>query len=154
MGWHPSEATALLTAAARGVRGTVEVRDAGLKVELTEASAALYRLPISDALRTNSLVAHLADTTTIEQVEDITREHCGFCEIDYERTKQERTISAPERSGVSDLDAAIRAFEHDALTRGVDYVTFRRIAEAIGPARVDIPAMRRHLLATRPDHYE
>ena len=30
--WHPSEATALLVAAARGLRGRVEIRDAGLGV--------------------------------------------------------------------------------------------------------------------------
>ncbi|WP_416072303.1 DUF1152 domain-containing protein [Streptomyces sp. ME18-1-4] len=30
--WHPSEATGMLAAAARGVRGTCEVRDAGLPI--------------------------------------------------------------------------------------------------------------------------
>lgn len=154
LGWHPSEATALLAAAARGIRGTVEVRDAGLSVELSDTSAAIYRLPLPEALRTNYLAARLADTTSLVQAEDITRECCGFCEIDYERAKQLHADSAPESSTRRDLDAAICAFEHDALTRGVKYVTFRRMAEAMGSTRVDGSEIRRHLLTTRPDNYD
>jgi hypothetical protein len=40
--------------------------------------------------------------------------------------------------------------EHDAAARGIDYVTFRRIAEAtvLGPEAV--ADLRAHLVATRP----
>lgn len=152
--WHPSEATALLAAAARGIRGTVEVRDAGLEVEITDVSTAIFRLPLLDALRRNRLATQLADTTSIGQAEDITRELCGFCEIDYESAKRGRTATDAGQSTGSSLDTAIHTFEHDALTRGVDYVTFRRMAEAIGPAPLGALEMRCHLVATRPGQYD
>src|SRR2546423_3770665 len=44
--WHPSEASALLAAASVGLRGRVEIRDAGLPVELNDASAGVYELPL------------------------------------------------------------------------------------------------------------
>ena len=42
---HPSEATTLLAAALDGVRGRVEIRDAGAKLNLTSQSADAFSLP-------------------------------------------------------------------------------------------------------------
>ena len=42
--WHPTEASGLLAVAAQGLRGTVETRDAGDRVELTDATPALLAL--------------------------------------------------------------------------------------------------------------
>ncbi|CAJ59498.1 hypothetical protein FRAAL0830 [Frankia alni ACN14a] len=39
--WHPSEATALATAAAMGARGRVEIRDNGTPIDLTDRSAGI-----------------------------------------------------------------------------------------------------------------
>jgi hypothetical protein len=152
--WHPSEATALLAAAARGIRGRVEIRDTGLPVDLTDDSAAVYPLHLADVLAVNPLVDALADTVTLAQAEEVTRKHCGFSEIDYERAKQRHRDSGASSGSVLDLDDAARAFERDAASRGVDYVTFRRMAEAIAPTTGDATAVRRHLIATRPDHYD
>ncbi|MEU3314396.1 DUF1152 domain-containing protein [Streptomyces sp. NPDC006662] len=44
--WHPSEASALLAAAARGLRGGCVVRDTGKPVILSDASARVYRIPL------------------------------------------------------------------------------------------------------------
>ncbi len=152
--WHPSEATALLAAAARGIRGRVEVRDAGLTVELTDNSAAVYRLPLGAAVDANALVRATANTTSLGGAEEVTRRVCGFSEIDYERAKCQRIASATATADRLDLDTAVRMFEQRASARGVDYTTFRRIAEAIGPPLVETSDLRKHLIATRPEGYD
>jgi hypothetical protein len=152
--WHPSEATALLAAAARGIRGRVEIRDTGLTVDLTDNSPGVYALPIVAVLDHNRLATALADTRTLTQAEQATREQCGFTEIDHERAKRQRSESPRDQLGGFDLDSAVRNFERAALARKVDYVTFRRIAEAISPAPFNAADIRRHLIATRPSRYE
>ena len=96
--WHPSEATALLAAAALGLRGVVEVRDSGLVVELTDRSAEVSTLPLSAALAVNTLASTLDQTTSLAEAEDVARTICGFSEIDYERTKAERMRPTRPRS--------------------------------------------------------
>ncbi|HEX8803597.1 MAG TPA: DUF1152 domain-containing protein, partial [Acidimicrobiales bacterium] len=59
---HPSEATALLAGAARGLRGRVEVRDSGLVVDLTDRSPDVYRLRLADALAANQVATRLGAT--------------------------------------------------------------------------------------------
>jgi hypothetical protein len=152
LSWHPSEATALWVAAARGLRGTVEIRDSGLQVHLTDLSPNAYAIPIDDAIASNQLASALADSSSLTEAEDVCRDVCGFSEIDYERDKAARSNVSKHPQDVAQLDSSVRDFEHDALERGVDYVTFRRIAEAVASA-TEAPNLRRHLVATRPDHY-
>lgn len=142
---HPSEATALLAAAARGLRGRAEIRDGGLPVRLTDHSAQVLRTPL--AAVDSPLVRALAGSASLPEAERLTREICGFSELDYERHKAGRPRPArlPEN-----LDESIRAFERAARQRGADYVTFRRIAEAIG---APLAELRSHLLATRPENF-
>ena len=150
--WHPSKATALLAAAALGLRGAVEVRDSGLVVELTDRSARISTLPLSAALAVNTLASNLVQTTSLAEAEDVARTVCGFSEIDYERTKAERIRPTRPHRIASDTDAAVDTFEHDAAARGIDYVTFRRIAEATALDPASAADLRAHLVATRPDH--
>ena len=153
--WHPSEGTALLAAAARGLRGKVEVRDVGLVVDLTSHSPAVYRLPVDQALAINELAAALTDSSSLVEAEDIARKVCGFSEIDYERAKQAALAAAPppDRRGLEQLDDDVRAFERDAASRGIVYVTFRRIAEAISVPANQTDQLRRHLTTARPGQY-
>jgi hypothetical protein len=150
--WHPSEATALLAAAALGLRGRDEVRDAGLVAVLTHESPNSYPVGLAGAVARNRLASGLGDTISLDEVEDNTRTTCGFSEIDYERTRA-RTRGPTHRSTITGADEAIRTFEHGAARRGIDYVTFRGIAEAtnLGPAAAQ--DLRHHMIASRPDHY-
>ena len=154
LNWHPSEATALLAAAARGIRGRVEIRDAGLAVDLTDNSPEIYALPIATVVEHNRLAVALADTRSLGEAEDATRDHCGFTEIDHERAKRLRSELTRRPGRSLELDAALRRFEREAAARRVDYVTFRRIAEALRPASIDVADLRRHLVTTRPEHYD
>src|SRR3954451_8188441 len=48
--WHPTEASALLAASADGIRGRVEIRDAGTPIDLTPQSAQVWSMLATDAL--------------------------------------------------------------------------------------------------------
>jgi hypothetical protein len=150
--WHPSEATALLAAAALGLRGVVEVRDSGLVVKLTDRSAGVSTLPLSAALAVNALASSLGQTTGLDDAEDVARTICGFSEIDYERRKAERPTPAGPHRITRATEDAVDTFEHDAAARGIDFVTFRRIAEATALDPGSAADLRAHLVATRPDH--
>jgi hypothetical protein len=153
--WHPSEATALLVAAARGLRGRVLIRDAGLDVDLTDASPGVHVLPLADAVAGNRLAGALGDTTSLAEVEEVTRAVCGLSEIDTERRKAARRAAAPPapRPTPPELDVLVAGIEADAVERGAHYLTFRRIAEATGLPPGAVAGLRAHLLASRPDRY-
>jgi hypothetical protein len=143
--WHPSEATALLAAAARGVRGRVEIRDRGLPVALTDTSPAILRIGLADALRRNRLARGLVDTAGLAEAERITWDTCGRSELHHERSKAERLTTAARVPGAA-IESAVRAFEGDARSRGIDLVTTRRVAEATS---IPIGLVRHHLEETR-----
>ncbi|MFI1533678.1 DUF1152 domain-containing protein [Streptomyces anandii] len=85
--WHPSEATALLAATARGVRGTCEIRDAGLPVPLTDESPTVHEVDLDDAASRNQLARATMSTAHLDEAEAHSREICGHSEIDHERNK-------------------------------------------------------------------
>ena len=119
--WHPSEATALLAAAAIGLRGRVEIRDAGLVVPLTDTSATVYALPLDDALALNKLAATIGSTTSLDDAEQVTRDTCGFSEIDYERARPSAHQLTAPTTITATIDATIR---RSSLTSPTDASTF------------------------------
>ena len=143
--WHPSEASALLAAASVGLRGRVEIRDAGLPVELNDASAGVYELPLKVVASTNPLVSALANSTSFVEAERDARKVLGWTELDEERAKAGRMKQWPHAEP-ADLEAALAKWEADARGRGVRYVTFRHLAEVLGWPQV--PALRRALHVT------
>ena len=156
--WHPSEATALLAAAAIGLRGRVEIRDAGLVVPLTDTSATVYALPLDDALALNKLAAAISATTSLDDAEQVTRDTCGFSEIDYERTEgtAHRHASRPTTITADDRRRDPPARARRRHTGTSTSLTFRRLAEAVrlGPkAASDLRRTSpRHAQATTTGH--
>ncbi|MFF4228649.1 DUF1152 domain-containing protein [Streptomyces sp. NPDC001820] len=152
--WHPSEATAMLAATARGVRGLCEVRDAGLPVPLTDEGPTVHEVDLDDALNRNQLARALLATETLDEAEQRSREICGYSEIDYERNKASWLGSRPERM----LDPErtllqLDQFEDEARVRGVSHTTFRRITEALGLNGKQRQDLRALLLSSRPEQY-
>ena len=153
--WHPSEATAMLAATARGVRGLCEVRGAGLAVPLTDEGPTVHEAGLEEALERNELARAVLDTTGLAEAERHSREICGFSEIDGERHRAAR-LGARAPAGL-DPDAALARldrFQADARARGITHTTFRRITEVLGlngTLRLDL---RDLLLARRPEQYE
>jgi hypothetical protein len=153
--WHPSEATAMLAATARGVRGLCEVRDAGLPVPLTDESPTVHEADLDDALNRNQLARAILATETLEEAEQHSREICGYSEIDYERNKASWLGSQPEQK--LDPETSLRQldqFEAEARTRGITHTTFRRITEALGLNGKQRQDLRALLLSNRPEQYQ
>ena len=147
--WHPSEATALLAAASRDLRGTVEIRDAGLPVCLTDSSPNAYKLDLPNLIAANPLAGALTDTTTFGQVEHITHDLFGWTELDAERAKATRT--ARSKSTQADIDLVLPRWQADAVERGLDYATFRRLAEVLHST--DIGDLKKSLIQRWPERY-
>jgi hypothetical protein len=153
--WHPSEATGMLAATARGVRGTCEMRDAGLPVPLTDEGPAIHEVDLDEALTRNQLARAILTTAALDEVEAHSREICGYSEIDYERNKATWLKDQPPAQldpevVLSQLDQ----FETEAHSRGVTHTTFRRITEALnlnGSLREDL---RQLLINSRPQQYD
>ncbi len=153
-GWHPSEASGMLAAAADGRRGRVEVRDAGDHVELTGRTAEVFAV---DAVRAAAVTPAtlLGRTTSLSEAEAVIRDVTGVSEIRYESTKanqmRDRTAHQPSAADLAAVDAHASA----ARKRGADFISARRLAELIGASSLDAYARLSSLLsAQRPDRFE
>ncbi|MGC4989914.1 DUF1152 domain-containing protein [Nocardia salmonicida] len=148
--WHPSEANALLAAAASGWRGTVETQRAA-RVELTDASPRVYEVD-AGTLVDSSLAASLVSTTSLEQAEQRLRERRGGrSELDIERSRAGSGRAEVRTPSMESLDVIDRYIE---LSVGVDALTVRRVAEmvrAIDPPTTE--ALRQLLSRTRPRNF-
>jgi hypothetical protein len=153
--WHPSEATAMLTATARGVRGLCEVRDAGLPVPLTDEGPTVHEADLDEALSRNDLARAIATTTTLDEAEQHSRDICGFSEIDYERNKAAWLGDhTPARLNPEAALNQLDQFEADARARGITHTTFRRITEVLGFNGTQRQDLRDLLLTSRPEQYD
>ncbi|MGM9466384.1 DUF1152 domain-containing protein [Streptomyces murinus] len=153
--WHPSEATGMLAATARGIRGTCEVRDAGLPVPLTDEGPTVHEADLDEALARNALARSILTTATLDEAEACSRAVTGFSEIDYERTKSARL----EDQSLVPLDSKtiltqLTRFEAEAWGRGVTHTTFRRITETVGLGGDQRHDLRELLVNSRFEQYD
>ncbi|MEU5095875.1 DUF1152 domain-containing protein [Streptomyces sp. NPDC020996] len=152
--WHPSEATAMLAATARGVRGICEVRDAGLPVLLTDEGATVHEVDLDDAVSRNSLARAIMTTATLDEAEANSREICGFSEVDYERNKAAWLTERPlTKLDPADVLPRLDQFQTEARARGVTHTTFRRITEALNLSGSQREELRSLLISARPEKY-
>lgn len=152
--WHPSEATGMLAATAMGVRGVCEIRDAGLPVPLTDESPAVHQVDLELALRRNRLARAAMATTSLDQVAALSREICGFSEIDSERDKAHRlTERCPTEFDAGAVLARLWGFEAGAHGRGITHTTFRHLTEALDLPRSQHGQLRALLVESWPTRY-
>jgi hypothetical protein len=150
--WHPSEATALWAAASAGARGVVEVRDGSVQLTMTEHSANVYRSPHAAVFEAGRLAKELAGTTSFEDAEEVSRRVCGFSETDRERRKAlDMARTAATGPGFGAIRERMAAVAEQAHARGVDFVTFRRLAEAMGLGPGQYERFRAHLIGRWPE---
>ncbi|MBL7487224.1 DUF1152 domain-containing protein [Frankia sp. AgB1.9] len=147
--WHPTEATALLAAAAQGHRGSVELRGEGATVELTDESADVYVADLRPIYEGSLLALLLTDTRSLAEVEDKIRAARGTSEIDYGRRRLESLSLGDVRPGRAELTARVVAYIDDARRRGIDFLTCRRLAEAIKAPGIEAPELREYLLSVQ-----
>jgi hypothetical protein len=139
--WHPTEATTLVAAAALGIRGTVEIRDAAIAVRLSNTSSQVYAQDGRAAAADNPLTTALADSASLTSSEEAVRRICGFSEIDYERTKAKILRTPTPPTGHKELGPRLESYSRSARERGVDYITYRRLAEACGASISEVRAV-------------
>jgi hypothetical protein len=151
--WHPSEASGLLAAAVSGLRGLVEVRDAGDQVELRTETAALFAADVKAALEITP-AARLTGSRSLAEAEAIVREITGISEIGYETEKAARLQDQPTRMPMRSDLKAIDERAREAAARGADYISTRRLAELLHASTIDAYAALCDLLAAeRPGNY-
>ncbi|MEU2431547.1 DUF1152 domain-containing protein [Streptomyces sp. NPDC007861] len=155
--WHPSEASALLVAAARGLQGVCGTRDAPDPVVLGPSSAHVYRLSLARVLEINRLAQALDGTADLAEAEEVSRSVCGFSEVarERERARQQRAAlsSTQQEGGAPDTASSYRQFlewEQHTAAAGIEYVTTRRFSEELGLPKSELRALRSHLENTAP----
>jgi hypothetical protein len=127
-----------------------EIREAGIQVPLTADSPVVWSMPSRVAAET-TVATWLKQASSFAQAEALLKNRIGWTELDGERRKvAQLTEYAPIATPHGpDLLAQVPAVEPEALRRGTDLLTFRRIAEALGrPLR--LTEIRDRLIATRP----
>ena len=149
--WHPSEASGLLAAASAGLRGIVEVRDAGDHVSITDDTCTVHELDLATVLP-GIPAHHLLDVESLAQAEEIIRSTTGLSEIQYEARKAARISTRAKPPANYDLNR-VDAIAASAEARGADFVSVRRLAELLGASTMDSYAALTQLLsALRHDH--
>ncbi|OPG06699.1 hypothetical protein B1R27_16490 [Streptomyces sp. GKU 895] len=153
--WHPSEATGMLAAAARGVRGTCEIRDAGMPVSLTDEGPTVHQVDLDEALSRNELARAVLTTESLDEVEAHSREICGYSEIDYERNKAVWLKDQAEAGLYAEsVLSQLAEFETEARERGITHTTFRHLTEVLSLSGSQRDSLRQLLITNRPEQYE
>jgi hypothetical protein len=140
---HPSEATALLSAAAMGVDGRAEIRDSAALVPLDAGSADLFMTDARALLATNRVAGRLTSTASFQEAESITRAVCGRTELDHERKKANTLRQTPYvRPTQDEIHDRVTKYRVRAAARGASLISFRRLAEAAGMRDYDAALIR------------
>jgi hypothetical protein len=153
-GWHPSEATGLLAAAAAGRRGCVEVRDAGDLIRLSDSTPSVYVISAEEVIERTPAV-EIRTTCSLDEAERILRESTGISEIRYERRKASKLRDRRAHIPIHDDLKTIDRYAAEASARGADFISIRRLSELLGarsmPAFAALSALLR---AERPSRCE
>ena len=130
---HPSEATALLSAAALGIEGHAEIRDSAALVPIQATSADLLIADVEAVQAINMVAQGLASSRTFAEAEEITRAICGRTELDHERRKAKTLArTAYEPPGGREIESRIGTHLLAAGERGATLISFRRLGELAG----------------------
>jgi hypothetical protein len=130
---HPSEATTLLVAALDDIRGAVEIRDSGTRLDLSQQNTGAFFVSSTSACAINPLARALADCQSLGEASATTRRLCGWSELEYEQRKATGPAkSRPMEVEAGELARRVSLYAVGAVGRGVTLVPFRRIAEAVG----------------------
>jgi hypothetical protein len=137
---------ALLAAAATGSRGTVEVRDAGDLITLSDDTPSLYLIDL-DRLIPASPSRALTKTRSLAEAEALLVGATGISELRHEVDKAAARRGRRDHA-VADADlATIDQHADHAARLGVDYISARRLAELVGVTTLDSYAALNDLIA-------
>lgn len=151
--WHPSEASGLLAAAAIGMRGTVEVRDAGDQVRLTDETVLVHTLEL-DAVARVVPASALVGTSSLDQADQAITQITGLSELRYEAAKAVRRSARPSHIPSSADLPHIDQLAAEAEERRAEFISMRRLAELVGVTSLDgYVDLTRMIAEARPGQY-
>ncbi len=151
----PSDANVLLLAAAMGLRGVAEVRDAGLPLTIDDASACFWILDAAQVASQSRLAEAVSETHDLAGLEAAVLGLGLDSEIDFERRKARRNADSPllERLEPGPALNELDAYSASARDRGIDVLTLRRIGEVLRLAWPVSQQLARFLQQERPAQY-
>ncbi len=130
LGWHPTEATSIVAAAAVGVSGVTETRRQGITVQVGSDTSIVWRVTALALWHHSLIIGNLAETNSLESAECVVDEFTPN-EMHRERDRSPLFDSAlPESARDSaDIISATVEYAQGALARGAAYLTTRRLLE-------------------------
>ncbi|MFC7595777.1 DUF1152 domain-containing protein [Terrabacter sp. GCM10028922] len=139
--WHPTEASALVAAAALGARGAVEMRRGRRPTPLTEIGAEVWLIK-TPRLEDFPLALAVAHTEHLDQARRILAT-LAVDEIAYEEDKAGRL-----RATVEAHPKHVSTIAAEAIGKGATHITTRRLLEQLNVAALDDDPVRGQLAAS------
>jgi hypothetical protein len=130
--WHLTEASGLLAAAAMGARGRARMQAGKSVVELTEGATVMHSLGLQALLSEASPAKALRGASSLEEAQDALVALGAKSELEYERQKAAGSELTDRVLGADALLRAVDSLADEATSDGVDLLTLRRVAEALG----------------------
>lgn len=127
--WHPTEASAIVAAGAKGVRGSVAMRRGQVPVPLTECAPEAWAVS-SPTFDLFPLAKLLRTSTTLSEAEDVLRTF-AVDEIDFERRVAGQASSCRRPKHLADVILELEAAE-------ATHITGRRLAEILYCHELDV----------------
>ena len=128
LSWHPTEASALVAAGARGMRGSVAMRRGQAPVPVTEITPSVWAVT-HPALASFPLSRLLQATKALTEAEQAMRA-TAVDEIDFERKVAAEPLSNRPRKNLSEVVS-------DMTTTGATHITGRRLSETLSTVDLD-----------------
>ena len=122
LSWHPTEATALVAAGAKGIRGSVAMRRGRDPVPVTDQTSHVW-VVFDPTYASFPLADFLHRTTSLSEAENAMRA-VSVNEIDFERTVAAETLVQRPRKPLLDVIAEMEAV-------GATHITGRRLSEIL-----------------------
>ncbi len=146
--WHPSEATALLVAASRGITGRVDIRAGGMTVDLNQGSGDVFDIQHERLFANAPLARAVLNAPSLTAADVSVAAICHRSEIGFETMKAAHMD--PHRPPVDDTTVVqtVRGYLRSCHHERVTHATYRRLAE-LTTVR-DVRALRQLLLSYWP----
>lgn len=128
--WHPSEVNGLLIAAARGYTGAVEIRDAGLLVDVSAANATVHRCDNQALIAHNRLTKAMIESSSLREAELGLLQHRDYSELAYQRGRAPEYRARPMLGAIAERIGRLLRYRSRHGSK-VDALSLRRAAEVM-----------------------
>ncbi len=150
--WFPSEVTGLTCLAAAGFRGSAEIRDKGINVELNDRCHVLYSFKYENIFNRNIIAQKLADTDSIEEAEQQLIDMTGKSEIESEKNHRENHPLEFDYS-FEIMEKALLEYSKMSYSKGTLYLSLQRVGVILKTPHEIFERFRSDLEKNYPANY-